>query len=281
MSAQDAGEPLLSPDEPAPFEVVNPDGAGRVVLVCDHASQRIPRRLGTLGVDPREISRHVAWDIGSGAVTRRLSKTLDAPAILCGYSRLVIDCNRPFWAKDAVPTLSEDTAIPGNRDLTPADRVARIGAIFRPYHEAIHRVVGTRLGTTRPPIIVSMHSFTPVYLGHRRPWDVGVCYRHDDRLARLAIEALRREGDLCVGDNEPYQLALDRNVTIPVHAEARGLPCVLFEIRQDHIGSETGIEQWASRLGSLLDEVFDHSSLNRREPPASDVQEWNRYPTAI
>ena len=265
---------LLAPDEPAAFEVVNPEGAGRAVLVCDHASRRIPKRLGTLGVDPSALSRHIAWDIGAAAVARRLSTMLDAPLVLCGYSRLVIDCNRPHWADDAFVTLSEDVEIPGNRDLAPSARAARIDEIFRPYQEAVDRMVRSRLGRPRPPIMVSVHSFTPVFLGRRRPWDIGVHYRADARLATLCIDALRSAKDLCVGENEPYALALDEDFTIPVHAEARGLPYVLFEIRQDRLASEAGIERWASRLGTRLGEAFEHPSLRHFAPPAPDVREW-------
>ena len=273
MSADPAAR-LLAPDEPAAFEVLNPDGAGRAILVCDHASRRIPRRLGTLGVDPNALSRHVAWDIGAAEVARRLSVTLDAPLVLCGYSRLVIDCNRPHWAGDMFTTLSEDVEVPGNRGLTPAERDARIDEIFRPYQEAVDRVVRSRLGRGRAPIMVSVHSFTPVYLGRRRPWDIGVHYRLDERLARLSIEALRRDAAMCVGENEPYPLALDEDFTVPVHAESRGMPCVLFEIRQDHLASEAGIARWAARLGTLLVEAFERPALDRFAPPASDVREW-------
>ena len=274
MNSYDDGVRVLARDEPVPFEIVNPGGAGRAILVCDHASRRIPRRLGTLGVDPRALSRHIAWDIGAADVARRLSVTLDAPLVLCDYSRLVIDCNRPHWAGDAFTTLSEDVEIPGNRDLGPANRTARIDEVFRPYQGAVDRVVQSRMGRARPPIMVSVHSFTPVYLGRRRPWDIGVHYRLDERLARLALAALRRETGLCVGENEPYPLALDEDFTVPVHAEARGLPYVLFEIRQDHLDSEAGAEAWASRLGALLGEALEHPSLDRLAAPASDVREW-------
>lgn len=265
---------LLDPDEPPAFEVVNPRGAGRAVLVCDHASRRIPRRLGDLGVDPGALSRHVAWDIGAAPVARRLSAILDAPLVLCGYSRLVVDCNRPHWAEDRFTTLSEDVEVPGNRDLDPAERDARVEEIFRPYQAAVDRVVRSRLGRERPPILVSVHSFTPVYHGRRRPWDVGVHFRHDERLARLAIGALRRDGALCVGENAPYQLGIDEDFTVPVHGEAHGIPCALFEIRQDHLASGAGVESWAGRLGALLLEAFAHPDLDRFAPPATDVREW-------
>ena len=273
MSA-DVSAALLQPEEPPAFDIVNPDGAGRGILVCDHASRRIPKRLGTLGVDPRELSRHIAWDIGAAEVARRLSVTLDVPLVLCGYSRLVMDCNRPHWADDAFTTLSEDVEIPGNRNLAPGDRKMRVDEIFRPYQAAVDRVVQSRLGGAHPPIMVSVHSFTPIYLGEGRPWDIGVHYRLDERLARLCIEGLRRKEGLHVGENEPYQLALGEDFTIPVHAEARGLPHVLFEIRQDHLASPAGIETWSSRLGTLLAEAFEDPSLGRLAPPAPDVREW-------
>ena len=283
----DAPARLLDPDEPPAFEILNPGGAGRAILVCDHASNRIPRRLGNLGTDPGALSRHVAWDIGAAQVARRLSVTLDAPLVLCGYSRLVIDCNRPHWAEDRFTTLSEDVEVPGNRNLTSAERNARIDEIFRPYQAAVDRMVRPRLGGERPPvtgegrppIMVSVHSFTPVYHGRRRPWNIGVHFRRDERLARLSIDALRRDGALCVGENEPYQLTTDDDFTVPVHAEAHGLPYALFEIRQDHLECEAGIDAWAGRLGALLLEVFAHPDLDRYAPPAADVREWRNQPT--
>lgn len=267
---------LLEPDEPPPFEVVNPDGAGRAVLVCDHASKYIPRRLSNLGVEPAALERHVAWDIGAAAVARGLSVTLDAPLVLCGYSRLVIDCNRPHWADDLFTTLSEDVEVPGNRDLTPAERDARIEEIFWPYQDAVDRMVRSRLGGPRPPVVVSVHSFTPVYHGQSRPWNIGVHYRVDDRLARLALEVLGVEETLCVGENEPYSIALDEDYTVPVHAETRGLPYVMFEIRQDQLRHEAGIEEWARRLGTLLGRALEHPSLDHHAPPAPAARD-SRY----
>lgn len=264
---------LLYPDEPPPYEIVNPDGCGRIILVCDHASNRIPRRLGTLGVDPGDRQRHVAWDIGAAAVARGLSAMLDAPLALAGYSRLVIDCNRPLHVDDLFTTRSEDVEVPGNVGLTDADRICRIDALFWPYQDAVHRLVESRLGGERPCVMVSVHSFTPVYFGQTRPWNIGVHYRCDDRLARLAIESLSADQNLSVGENDPYPVALDEDYTVPVHAEARGLPYVLFEIRQDQLMSKAGIAQWTQRLCDMLSKMQDDPSLDYLAEPATDVHE--------
>lgn len=268
-----AARALLQPGEPAPYEVVNRNGAGRAVLVCDHASNRIPQRLGSLGVAPGALTRHVAWDIGAAALARRLSHTLDAALVLCGYSRLVIDCNRPHWADDLFTTLSEDVEVPGNQNLTPAERHARMEEIFWPYQDTVDEVVRARLAAARVPVMVSVHSFTPIYHGQSRPWHIGVHYRADDRLAKLALAGLRAEEALCVGENDPYPVALDEDYTVPVHAEARGLPYVLFEIRQDQLASEAGIEQWAERLGKLLARALANPSLDDYAPAARDARD--------
>lgn len=274
MSAEhDHQEPWIGADEPPPFELVNAEGRGRVILVCDHASSRIPRRLGTLGLSPRDQERHVAWDIGAAAVARRLSKILDAPLALSNYSRLVVDCNRPLHEPEAFATRSEDVDVPGNVAITERERAERADAFFWPYHDTLHRLVGARAAGDIVPLMISVHSFTPVYHGQKRPWHVGVHYRWDNRGAGLALKALRTDGTLRVGDNEPYPLALDEDYTIPVHAERRGMPYVLFEIRQDLIVSETGAKSWAERLGAVLAQVLKDGRLDHYMPAAPDVCE--------
>ncbi len=261
----------IAADEPPAFEVVNPEGRGRAILVCDHASARMPRRLGSLGVRGADRLRHVAWDIGAAAVARRLSELLDAPLLLSGYSRLVIDCNRPLEVASAFPIRSEDVDVPGNLALSDAEKAARAEAFYWPYQDAVHALVASRMGGERPPVMVSVHSFTPTYHGRARPWQIGVHYRLDRRLAALMLEALRADGSLCVGENEPYPVALDEDYTVPVHAELRGLPYVLFEIRQDLIGDQPGAEAWASRLGGLLATALADPSLDHLAAPATDL----------
>ncbi len=274
MSATpDDRQPWIADDEPPAYELVNRQGRSRAVLVCDHASPVIPRRLGTLGLSPRDRERHVAWDIGAASVARQLSRILDAPLALPGYSRLVVDCNRPLHEPEAFATQSEDVVITGNQSITDREKVERADAFFWPYHDALHRLVEARTAGEDVPVMVSVHSFTPVYHGEQRPWHIGVHYRWDSRGGEHALRALRADGTLHVGDNEPYPLALDEDYTVPVHAERRGMPYVLFEIRQDLIASQVGAEAWAERLGTLLALLLTEANLHHYGPAATDVLE--------
>lgn len=239
---------LLGWDEPAPVELLRPEGAARFLLTADHAGQAIPRRLADLGVSAAERARHIAWDIGIGGVTRRLSDLLDAPAVLQRYSRLVIDCNRPVGADSAFPAVSEATPVPGNAALDEAAKTARRAAIFDPYHAAIGQIVAARAAV----IFVAMHSFTPVYLGQARPMHVAVLYNRNPRFSRALAGLLRQEAGVVVAENEPYRVSDESDYGVPVHAERRGLDYVEIEIRQDLIQDEAGQAEWAARLGRLL-----------------------------
>lgn len=243
---------LLGDDEPPACRVLREGATSPFVLLCDHASNRIPRRLGTLGLDTRDLERHIAWDIGAAAMTARLAERLDALAILQGYSRLVIDCNRPPEVASAIAEISEHTLIPGNRSVSDADRAARLAEIFRPYHDRIRLELDRRRDAGVPTALIAVHSFTPVFKGDARSWHAGVLYNRDDRMAKRMLALLRADGDLIVGDNEPYALADDSDYTIPVHGEKRGLPHVEIEIRQDLIADEAGQEAWANRLAPIL-----------------------------
>jgi predicted N-formylglutamate amidohydrolase len=249
---------LLAPDEPGPVRVLRAGGTSDFVLTADHAGNRIPRRLGTLGVVADDLERHIAWDIGIAGVTDRLSAALDAPAALQTWSRLVIDCNRdPAWPS-AMPTVSEFTDIPGNRDLNDADRAARTAEIFQPYHDRIAALLDAREVSGRRSILVAMHSFTPVFKGEPRAIEVGVLYFRRTRLAEVMLALLRAEGDLTVGENAPYALTTDSDYSIPFHAERRGLEHVEIEIRQDLITSPDGQALWADRFARLLNAALPH-----------------------
>jgi predicted N-formylglutamate amidohydrolase len=245
-------EPLLFPDEPAPMSLLNEAGRSVFLFACDHASHRLPRRLGALGLSSAERLRHIAWDIGIAEVGRRLSALLDAPLILQNYSRLAIDCNRDPSLPSSIPEISETTPIPGNCGLSAAAREARIAAIFRPYHDAIAQALDQRAARRRPTALVTLHSFTPVFKGTSRPWQIGVLFNRDQRLARPLMELLRADGDLVMGENEPYRVTDLTDYTVPVHAERRGLPYVELEIRQDLIAEPAGQQEWALRLARLL-----------------------------
>jgi predicted N-formylglutamate amidohydrolase len=243
---------LLDADEPNPVTFDNEAGRSVFFLTCDHAGRAIPRRLDGLGLPEHETGRHIAWDIGVGALGRHLSRLLDAAVILQSYSRLVIDCNRDPKVASSIPEISETTEIPGNRNLTAAARAARIDAIFRPYHDTIGAALDRRATAGRASVLVALHSFTPVFKGVARPWHAAVLYNRDARLARALFGLLRTEDGLIVGDNEPYRVTDLTDYTVPVHGERRGLPHVEIEIRQDQIGDPVGQAAWAERLARLL-----------------------------
>ncbi|HWV42167.1 N-formylglutamate amidohydrolase [Pseudorhodoplanes sp.] len=246
---------LLAPDEPAPPITLRPDGASPFLLVADHAGRRIPRKLGDLGVSESELRRHIAWDVGIEPVVRFMADELDAHAIMQPYSRLVIDCNRPFAAESSIAKISENTPVPGNVKLTDEDIAARQREIFAPYHDAITRELDRRAREDRPAFLVAMHSFTPVYKGVQRPWHAGVLYNRDSRFAAFVLRLLREEDDLVVGDQEPYKVSDDHDHTIPVHGEQRGLPHVAIEIRHDLIENEIDQRAWAKRMCRVLTEA--------------------------
>jgi predicted N-formylglutamate amidohydrolase len=245
---------LLAEDEPCPVSVEHADGRSPFFLTCDHAGRLIPRRLGTLGLPDSELDRHIAWDIGIAGVSRHLANALDATLICQIYSRLVIDCNRDWSVPSSICEVSELTTIPGNAGIGGEERHARQQEIFQPYHDRIAQMLDARAG--RPTVLVAMHSFTPVFKGVARPWHVGVLYNRHTALPRILLDLLRGEGDLVVGDNEPYFISDLTDYTVPVHGERRGLPHVEIEIRQDLISDENGQRAWADRLARLFPEAY-------------------------
>lgn len=242
---------FLDLDEPPPYGVINPDGASDLLLLCEHALPRIPRRLAHLGLPKSERLRHIGWDIGALALARDLSARLDAPLFHTSYSRLVVDCNRPLDNGSLIPETSETTAIPGNRDLAAADRAERLETLFHPFQSAVSRRLDLRSAAGKPTFVVGVHSYTPVYKGLARPWHAGVLYAGATRFAGHLIEALSQEAGLVIGDNEPYRIDHD-DYTVPVHGDARGLPALLIEVRHDLIATAHGVAEWAERLERCL-----------------------------
>lgn len=248
--------PLLTEDEPAVVEVVNAMGTAPMVILCDHASNRIPHCLNNLGVDEEILNHHVAWDIGIANLARGLSRAFDAPTILANYSRLVIDLNRHLDDKTSIPEQSDGVVIPGNRGLTPLQVEQRIETFFYPYHAAASSVLDRVVRRHEIPLVVSLHSFTPVIGGISRPWNVGVLWHHDDRVAFPLIKRLRAIPGLCVGDNEPYHAKEPVGYSMEMHAERHGFPHALLEIRQNEISSAVGQEQWAGLLYTVLTDIL-------------------------
>ena len=240
--------PLLGTDDPAVFTVHNPHGTSPFLLLADHAGQRVPQSLAALGLPQAELDRHIGWDIGIAGTTRALSQRLDAWAIEQTYSRLLIDCNRPLVSPTLIPEISDGTPVPANLGLDQLQRQQRIDAIHAPYHARIDSELDRRRDTGVATLLVMMHSFTPAMNGVQRPWHAGVLYHQDTRFADALLQALREEGDLVVGDNQPYSVNSSSDYAVPVHGEGRGLVHVELEIRQDLIADAAGQQAWAERL---------------------------------
>jgi predicted N-formylglutamate amidohydrolase len=243
---------LLADDEPPSFVADRRRGQSNFVIVVDHASPRIPRRLGNLGVPQAQLRRHIAWDIGALAVARQVAAELDAPVVAQNYSRLVIDCNRDPKVATSIPELSEAVEIPGNIGLSDEEVALRRSEIFDPYHDTIRALLDRRLAERRPTILVAQHTMTPIYHGVRRDMHAAVLYNRDRRFAGTVLELLRRESQLTIGDNEPYYVSDSTDYTIPHHGEARGLLHVEIEIRQDLVSDAAGQSNWARRISRTL-----------------------------
>lgn len=245
-------ESLLGADEPPAFVEYRPAGRSQFVIVVDHAGARIPKRLQALGLPASELSRHIAWDIGALAVAQRVSEALDAPLIAQNYSRLVIDCNRDPKVATSIPLISESSEIPGNKELSAAQIEARRVEIFEPYHARIGALLDQRQALGLATILVAQHSMTHCYKGVNRAMHAAILYNRDRRFAGLMLDALRRDPGLIVADNEPYFVSDETDFTVPRHGEARGLPHVEIEVRQDLITDEAGQIEWAGRLTQAL-----------------------------
>lgn len=242
------------------FEVVGGRADAGLVLVADHASNRVPEELGDLGLPAGEFRRHIAWDIGVEALTRGLAARLGVPAVLSRVSRLVIDANRGDDDPTLVMRLSDGAVIPGNARIEAAERDRRITAYWRPYDEAIRATIDAAFAAGRPPILLSLHSFTPIWRGWPRPWHCGVLWDADPRLPELLIARLGGDPALVVGDNEPYDGALAGD-TMYRHGTRRGLAHAIVEVRQDLIGEAAGVAAWVERLAPILAEATARRDL--------------------
>ncbi len=256
--------PLLASDEPSPATVLGcADPAYPLLLVCDHASSRIPASLQQLGLPVEALDEHIALDIGAADVVRRLQEKLQVPAVLANYSRLVVDCNRPLSHRHAFPDYSDNRPVPGNQNLTAEQKAERVQALFDPYHAAVASQLGELATDAVAPAVIAVHSFTPVMDGFQRPWHCGILWDKDDRLAVPLIESLRALKAYTIGDNEPYSGRHPEDYTLDTHAEAAGLPHVAIELRQDLIAHSAGAEQWAGILAAALKPLLSHDDLFR------------------
>jgi len=258
---QGVGGDLLGPDDPPPFSILNPDGGAPGVLLCDHASNRVPAALEDLGLDEAARARHIAWDIGAAEMVRHLSERLDMPAVLSGYSRLVVDCNRAVDDPTAMRQISDGTVVPGNRGLDANARALRAEACYWPYHSAVAGTVERVAERGVVPAIVSIHTCTPVMKDFERPWHIGVLSNTDRRMAELLIAELSRDSALCVGDNQPYSGLDPHGYTIETHALPAGRPNALLEVRQDLVDTRHGARHWAELTAAALRAVLAHPNM--------------------
>ena len=243
---------LLGEDDNPPFEIINEFGRSPILISCDHASNRIPSKLGSLGLKKHHLLEHIAWDIGCARVCKRMSELLDAPLILAGYSRLVIDLNRHLDDVSLIPAVSDRIEIPGNRGLTDTEVSNRIEELFLPYHNALSSLIESHRQSHEKTLICSMHSFTPNFQGFERPWHIGILWNNDYRVAEELISQLEDDTTVCVGKNQPYHAAEPLGYGMDVHAEQNGLLHALIELRQDLLLKDADIVQWAEKLAGVF-----------------------------
>ncbi|MCF3639329.1 N-formylglutamate amidohydrolase [Rhizobium sp. TRM95111] len=243
---------ILSVEEGDPVAIENADGRSRVILVCEHASRRMPQSLGTLGLSGEALESHIAWDPGALAVARLMARSLDATLFFQRFSRLVYDCNRPPESPAAIPETSEVYAVPGNAKLGVADRQARTDALYVPFRGGLSALVRQRIAAGRAPVIVTMHSFTPVYFGRNRTVEIGILHDADSRLADGMLAAAGENMLYDIRRNEPYGPEDGVTHTLKEHGLANGLLNVMIEIRNDLIKEEIGQGVVADYLTGLL-----------------------------
>ena len=238
-----------------PFEIVEGDRSRGLVLLGDHAKRDLPEEYGRLGLPETEFERHIAYDIGVEWLVRRTAELTGAPAIMATFSRLLVDPNRGADDPTLIRQVYDGTIIPGNYPLDDAERDRRLRNFYQPYHDAVSALIASvARASASTPLVISLHSFTPRLAGKERPWHVGVLWDADDRAVRPIIDTLGADPELVVGDNEPYDGALQGD-TMNKHCTANGIPHVLIEIRQDLIATREAAEAWASRLAPILDAI--------------------------
>jgi predicted N-formylglutamate amidohydrolase len=249
----------------APIERIDGDDAKGLVLLADHAMRHVPDTYGTLGLPLSEFDRHIAYDIGIEALTRRLAALTGAPAVMARFSRLLIDPNRGEDDPTLIRQIYDRTIVPGNYPLNDGERDFRLRRFYRPYHQAVAAAISdAEQQSGRAPLVIALHSFTPRLGARIRPWHAGILWDADPRAARPLIEALREDANLVVGDNEPYDGALPGD-TMSRHCTANGISHALVEIRQDLIGDALGVEAWAQRLATILDAINDRPDIHVRQ----------------
>lgn len=270
---------LLTAVDPAPFNLLNEDSSQPYLLVCEHAGQQVPQNLDNLGLPEEAFSEHYAVDIGARAMTEQLADKLGAPAIVANYSRAVIDLNRRKTHPSAFPSAGEGTPIPRNLNLSEDDKEARIADIYDPFHNYINDWIEGAIGRGVVPAIISIHSYTPVFFGQKRPWEIGVLWVQDPRIPVPIMEYFKDQGYV-VGDNEPYDARILRGGTMEMHADNRKIPNCLIEYRNDLLTDAESfadlLEKTAQALSNIMQDETIYSYYDGPEVPY-DPEAERRY----
>ena len=243
------------------IEIINGGAASPILLLCDHAGHQVPDHFNRLGISLEQLKRHIGWDIGAADMTRRMASRLGATAILNHHSRLIIDPNRRPYSPTSIPPISDGCVVPANQNLFLDEVKSRISGFFLPYHRAVARQIGTMRREGRVPALIAVHSFTHRLNGENRPWQIGVLWRGDQRLSAPALERLREQEDLVVGDNQPYTGLYELGYTMAFHAQRTGLPHIMLEVRQDEIDRKSKAEEYADLIAAVLEPSLEQKAL--------------------
>ncbi|MET3778031.1 putative N-formylglutamate amidohydrolase [Rhizobium alvei] len=269
----------MSMQDFCPFEVISGRNDLGLVLLGDHASNRLPAQYGDLGLPASAFNRHIAYDIGIEPLLRSLAATLNAPAVMSCFSRLLIDPNRGADDPTLIMKISDGAIIPGNHPLAPEEAARRVDLYYRPYHDAVAALIkAVDQESGRAPLVLSLHSFTPTWKGTARPWHAGVLWDSDPRAPTALLQALKAQSDIVTGDNEPYDGAL-KGDTMYKHCMRAGIPHALLEVRQDLIGDEAGVEAWSRRLAPIFEQMNADATLHEYKIYPSRTGPYDTSPT--
>jgi predicted N-formylglutamate amidohydrolase len=251
---------LIAPSLNESYEVLPGRCDAGLLLLCDHAVNTLPECYGALGLPASELERHIAYDIGAYAVTRRVAQALGVPAISSRFSRLLIDPNRGLDDPTLIMRLSDGAVVPGNRHIPPQERDSRVATFYEPYHLAIDGLIERCMAVGVPPVLLSIHSFTEIWMGKLRPWHAAILWDRDYRFSVPLLAALRAEEGLVVGENEPYDGKLAGDCMWQ-HGTRRGLAHTILEVRQDLIRDEGGQAEWAERIAKAAAGILGRADL--------------------
>lgn len=256
------------------FSVNNAKKINKYIIICDHASFNIPKKYNNLGLSISDLKKHIGWDIGALKVAKKISKKLNNTLIHSGYSRLLIDCNRSLKAKGTFLKKSENIIIPGNKNILLKEKKIRSIKYYFPYHKEIEKFINQSLKKKVIPIVISIHSFTPIFFGKKRKWHIGILQGKDTRLSSIFIKDLKKYKNIITGINQPYKLDFGGDFTIPFLSAKYGTPHILIEIRQDLLNENKSINYWSNLISKILIRNSSKESLSYCVKPSNRIKNY-------